>query len=198
MHVNYLLDNCDRSVANVLIGKLDGKMYHPPHLVTCEFMEAPPNNESITTLIEESLDNLGILGIGRAQDRNLFKALLSDAAAYMVKTGKNLKECYQSLIHITCLVHALHRVCEQVRAMLSKLNKLITTVKQIYRKSPKRMAEWKAAYSKVPLPPRPILTRWGTWVEAGIYYDKYFDIVHDMVNRLKEEDAASIPKDSEF
>ena len=170
------------------MGRLDPNNYHPPYLVNCEFLEAPPNNELITALIEETIDSLGI------RDRGLFKVLLSDCAAYMVKTGKNLKENYQCLIHITCLVHALHRVCEEVKAMCSKLNKLITTVKQIYRKSAKRMAAWKAAYPKVPLPPRPVLTRWGTFIEAAIYYHLYFDIVHDMVHRLKDEEAAAIPK----
>ena len=161
MHMNLKLDDCDRSVANVLIGKLDPNTYHPPYLVNVEYLEAPPNNESVTTLIEETIDSLGV----NLSNGNLFKVLLSDAAAYMVKAGKNLKDIYQCLIHITCLVHALHRVCEEIRAMCSKLNKLITTVKQIYRKSPKRLAAWKAAYPKVPPPPKPVLTRWGTWVE---------------------------------
>ena len=181
-------DDCDRNVANVLIGKLDPTTYFPPILVNCEFLENAPNNESITTLIEETLDSLGI------QNRGLFKVLLSDAASYMVKTGKNVKELYDCVIHITCLCHALHRVCEDVKAMCSKLNKLITTVKQIYRKAGSRVLAWKKAYPHVPVPPRPVLTRWGTWVEAALYYHKYFDAVHDMVHRLKEEDAAAIPK----
>ena len=50
----------------------------------------------------------------------------------MVKAGKNLKEIHEGLIHITYLVHALHRVCEEIRAMCNKLHKLITAIKQIY------------------------------------------------------------------
>ena len=188
MHVNLISDDCDRSVANILIGELDPKMYHPPYLVNCEYLEAAPNNESITTLIEETIDSLGI------QNRGQFKVLLSDMASYMVKTGKNLKEIHENLLHITCLVHALHRVCEEVKAMCSKLNKLVTWVKQIYRKAGSRLIAWKKAYPGVPVPPRPVLTRWGTFVEAALYYHKYFDAVHDMVNRLNSDDAAAIPK----
>lgn len=181
-------DDCDRNVANVLIGKLDPNTYHPPYLVNCEFLEKSPNNETITALVNETIDGLGY------SDKRLFKALLSDGVAYMVKTGKNLKDTYPTLIHITCLVHALHRVCEEVKAMFSKLNKLIISIKQIYRKAGSRVRDWKNEYKDVPVPPRPVLTRWGTWVEAGLYYDRYFDAVHDMVNRLKDSDAAAIPK----
>ena len=188
MHVFFDSDDCDRNVSNVLVGKLDPNGYHPPYLVNCEFIEQAPNNEIITTLVEETIDSLGI------RDRGHFKALLSDGVSYMVKAGKNLKEMYKCLIHITCLVHALHRVCEEVKAMCSKLNKLITTVKQIYRKAGSRVLAWKKAYPHVPVPPLPCLTRWGTWIEAALYYHQYFDAVHDMVNRLKDVDAAAIPK----
>ena len=74
-------------------------------------------------------DTINLLEI---QDKKLFKVLLSDQATYMVKAGKNLKEIYECLIHISCIVHGLHRVCEEIRAMCPKLHQLITKVKQIY------------------------------------------------------------------
>ena len=175
-------------MANVLIGKLDPNSYHPPYLVNVEYLEAPPNNESVTALVEKTIDCLGI------KDKKLFKVLLSDQAAYMVKAGKNLKEIYECLIHISCIVHGMHRVCEEVRAMCSKLNQLITKVKQIYRKSPKRQSDWKAAFPDVPLPPKFVLTRWGTWVEAVVHLFKYFDVAYRMILSLKDEDAAAIPE----
>ena len=178
MYVIGYPDACERPVANVLMGVLDPAMYHPPHLVNVEYLEGAPNNETVTVLILETLDALGI------RDNALFKALLSDAAAYMVKAGKNLKDIYDCLIHITCLVHALHRVCEEVKAMCSKLNKLITSVKQIYRKAGSRLIAWKKAYPRVPVPPRPVLTRWGTWIEAGMQFNTHTKLMKIITKNL--------------
>ena len=189
MHVNSYPDDCDRSVANVLIGKLDPNTYIPPYLVNCEFIKEPPNNENITSLVEGTLGNLGI------KDKALFKVLLSDQAAYMVKAGKNLKEIHEGLLHISCLVHGLHRVAEEVRAMCKKLHKLITAVKQIYNKSPKRKTDFKAAYPEVSLLPLQFVSnRWGTWLAAVVHLFKHFDAVYAMVMKMKDEDAAAIPE----
>jgi len=40
---------------------------------------------------------------------------ISDAAPYMIKAAKALQLLYPQMIHVTCLVHALHRVAEEVR-----------------------------------------------------------------------------------
>ena len=42
--------------------------------------------------------------------------LLTDQASYMLTTGQGLRTLYPSLIHLTCLAHAMHRVAEEVRA----------------------------------------------------------------------------------
>lgn len=176
-------------MANVLIGKLDPNTYHPPYLVNCEFIKEPPNNENITALVENTLGNLKI------KDKALFKVLLSDQAAYMVKAGKNLKEIHEGLLHISCLVHGLHRVAEEARAMCKELHKLITAVKQIYNKSPKRKTEFKAAYPEVSLLPLQFVSnRWGTWVVAVVHLFKHFDAIYGMVMKMKNEDAAAIPE----
>lgn len=44
--------------------------------------------------------------------------LVSDGAAYMMKAGKTLQSAYPAIIHVTCLAHVLHQVCEFVRGDL--------------------------------------------------------------------------------
>lgn len=44
----------------------------------------------------------------------------------------------------------------------------------------------------LPLPPEPILTRWGTWIQAAVYYCEHFEIVKSIVNSFKKDDAISI------
>lgn len=44
----------------------------------------------------------------------------------------------------------------------------------------------------VPLPILPVVTRWGTWLKAAIYYESHYDDVHSVLQALDEDDAASI------
>jgi len=42
------------------------------------------------------------------------------------------------------------------------------------------------------LPPEPILTKWGTWIEACLYYCEYFELIQSILNSFDENDAVSI------
>lgn len=44
------------------------------------------------------------------------------------------------------------------------------------------------------LPPQPIVTRWGTWIEAAIYYAKNFEEIKQFLTALDAADAKSIKK----
>jgi hypothetical protein len=38
-----------------------------------------------------------------------------------------------------------------------------------------------------PLPPQPVVTRWGTWLEAAFFLSKHFDLVKLFINMLKDD-----------
>jgi hypothetical protein len=59
---------------------------------------------------------------------------VSDAAPYMVKTGKNIETLYSKIEHVTCLVYDLQRVAEEVRRHFPKVDALISNVKKIFVK----------------------------------------------------------------
>lgn len=44
----------------------------------------------------------------------------------------------------------------------------------------------------LPLPPKPVITRWGTWIEAALYYANYFNEICQFLNALNPDDACSI------
>lgn len=60
--------------------------------------------------------------------------------------------------------------------------------------SPARRQLFKTANPAIPLPPEPIITRWGTWLNACVYYADNFDAVKSVVDGLNENDAESIRK----
>jgi len=88
----------------------------------------------------------------------------------MVKAGKSLKIFYTNMIHVTCTAHAFNRLAEKVRELFPKVNTLINNGKKIFLKAPSRISIFKEVMNDTPLPPVPVLTRWGTWVHAALYY----------------------------
>jgi len=146
-------DALGRSVGNVLMGKLDNEKYHSPYLVNCTFLDKCDSSE-VARLINDSLRI-----ISPYFDKDLAKILLSDAAPYMTKAGRDLKVFFPSLVHLTCIAHALHRVCEKVREIFIDVNALISSTKKIFTKAPSRRSLYKECYPDLQFPPEPITTR---------------------------------------
>jgi hypothetical protein len=84
------------------------------------------NYATISRLFDKSLLILWPEGI-RHENILLF---LSDAVPYMVKTGKTIKIFNPKTEHVTCVAHALHRVCEEIRLQFPKVDKLISNMKK--------------------------------------------------------------------
>ncbi|KAJ4450987.1 hypothetical protein ANN_02422 [Periplaneta americana] len=73
-----------------------------------------------------------------------------------------------------------------------KVDLLISSVKKVFLKAPSRVNVLKEMYPEIPLPPKPILTRWGTWLEAVEYYAEHIDSINNVLLALDSEDAVSI------
>lgn len=110
----------------------------------------------------------------------------------MKKAAVGLKLTYSSLVPVTCLAHGLSLVAEKVRACFPKVDSLISNVKKIFLKAPNRVSKYKEMYADLPLPPKPVLTRWGTWLDAATFYAEHFEAVKDIISTFDPEDAASI------
>lgn len=136
-------------------------------------------------------DSLAFLWPGGVQYDNVL-LFLSDAAPYVVKAGAGLKVLYPKLIHLTCLAHGLHRVAETIRVKYKDVDLLVSNVKKVFVKAPLRIQKFRELLPTLPLPPEPVLTRWGTWLEAVSYYAEHFSEVKTVLDSLNAEDAASI------
>jgi hypothetical protein len=121
-----------------------------------------------------------------------FLLFLTDAVAYMLSAGSGLKSTYPELLHVTCLDHGLSRIAEEIRKSFPKVNRLIASVKKVFKKAPSRLNKFKEMFPETPLPPDPIITRWGTWLAAAEYYSEYFEKVNSVVSSLDPDDAAAI------
>lgn len=120
------------------------------------------------------------------------KIVCTDAAKYMIKSMEGLRVLYSQMIHITCLAHGLNKVAEAIRAEYDIVNQLISTTKKVFLKAPKRIQIFKAMAPQLPLPRNPVVTRWGTWLEAANYYADNFQKIREIINTLNEDDAQCI------
>lgn len=176
-----------RFIASVIIGTL--LLDRPGEIFLFNLEQLQKTNHStICSLFENSLYLLWPDGI-RRNDVLLF---LSDAAPYMVKAGDTLKVLYPKMVHVTCTSHGLHRVAEQIRIQFSKVDKLVANVKQVFKKAPYRVQKFHTDAPNISLPPEPILTRWGTWISAVLYYSENFQTVKNIIESFDEKDALSI------
>lgn len=102
------------------------------------------------------------------------------------------------MIHVTCIVHAFHRVAEQIRGHYSKVDKIIANVKKVFCKSPYRINYFKEKAPLLSLPPQPIITRWGTWLKAAIYYCDNYELIRDIIISFDEKDSVSVENSQKY
>ncbi|XP_060858892.1 uncharacterized protein LOC132936219 [Metopolophium dirhodum] len=176
-----------RYIANVIIGTLEINEPGQIFLLASEILEKA-NHQGICKLFEDSLLLLWPDKICR-ENVLLF---VTDAAPYMVKAVKVLQSLFTKMIHITCVAHGLHRISEEVRKHFSKVDSLISNGKKVFLKAPSRINAFQTIAPEISLPPQPIITRWGTWLDAAAYYCDHFDTFFRVMQTFDKNDASSV------
>ncbi|KAL4121166.1 hypothetical protein QTP88_013730 [Uroleucon formosanum] len=185
--IDETIDVQGRYVASVIIGSLSSENLTKPIVLTVEHLEKT-NFQTISKLFNDSMSILWPEKV--LHDKVLL--YVTDAAPYMEKSGHALKVFYPKLIHITCMAHGLHRLSEAIRDEFSNVDLLISNTKKVFLKAPSRVGTFKEKCPNLSLPPQPIITRWGTWLDAAFYYGKNFDKVKEVIDTFNPNDAKSI------
>ena len=159
---------------NTLIGLV--KDPTKTYLVECKPIQPSPTAQTMVTIIDDVLKSFSI-------ERKNFLMLISDAAAYMVKAGQILKMLYEDCFHITCFAHLLHNCALRVKSFYSDVDNLIAAVKSLTVKNKTR----KELFSDIGYPPVPIVTRWGSWLEAACFYAKNLPEVRNIVEAIPDD-----------
>jgi hypothetical protein len=100
-------------------------------LINTEELEKA-NHQTIFKLFDKSMNLLWPQGV--QHDSGLL--FMSDAAPYMVKSGKAIQALYSKMVHVTCIVHGFHRVAEEVCSNFNTVDELISSVKKVFLKAP--------------------------------------------------------------
>jgi len=99
---------------------------------------------------------------------------------------------YSNLIHVTCAAHGIHRIAEKIMDIFHEINDLINNGKKIILKAPYRIQLYHEMLPNTPLPPQPIITRWGAWLESAIFYADNFENFKNVIQNLQEDGVKSI------
>jgi hypothetical protein len=127
-------NKCERKVLNILVGVLNGEPIKPM-LLDVKFLEKTDSSHVQQALI----DSCVILWPEKIQ-YNLVWLLVTDQASYMVLAGKLLKNFFPNMKHITCIVHALNRVCSSIQKNFIHINRLISNMKKVLLNSKSKQA----------------------------------------------------------
>jgi len=174
---------------NIMVGVLSEDLDEskPPYIFHTTFLKNACNSETVSQAVIRGLQCLYLDGI----QFNDILLILTDGAPYMIKAVSGLtSSLISNAIHLTCLAHGIHRVAECVRASFPQIDTLVSTMKKVLVKAPKRRVQFVQS-TGLPLPPEPIIVRWCTWIEAVQYYAKNFEMVKRFVMELPN-DAACI------
>ena len=153
---------------HTLCGTLDNPSVS--YLVKCIILEASPNHQTILHGFDDVVKELEL-------ERRNVNLLLSDSAAYMCKAEKLLKEMYPKLLHVTCIAHLLHNYAIRIKSSYPEVDNLIASIKSSIVKNRTRAAQ----FDTLGIPPAPVVTRWGIWINAALYYAKNLPEVKEIV-----------------
>lgn len=187
--VDETTDSCGRYIANFIVGKLCQEEPGKPHLLSCKMLEKT-NHSTVARFVNDSLQLLW----PTESESDCYKVclLITDAASYMLKAGKSLQVFFPNLIHVTCLAHGFHHVAEEIRSLFPSVNKVISIGKKVFLKEPAHVQLYKDRLPEVPLPPEPVLTRWGTCLYAVSFYQENFDQLKDVVASIDDSHTACV------
>jgi hypothetical protein len=83
-------------------------------------------------------------------------------------------------------------VAEEIQGNFPDADSLISNVKQIFLKASLRVEKFKQEAPSLSLPPKPVLTRWRTWLDAAMCYCENYSTIKKIVSELDSNEASSI------
>uniref|UniRef100_H3AFC8 HAT C-terminal dimerisation domain-containing protein n=1 Tax=Latimeria chalumnae TaxID=7897 RepID=H3AFC8_LATCH len=148
------------------------------------------NYTTISQAIVKCLNNFGV-------DFNNIIAFISDNATYVSKAyNQVLQGLLSNSVHLTCNAHIVALVSDIWRTNFPEVDKLIATVKKVFKYCPSRKLHFKehlqstvqvvGSNLRVKLPPEPVKTRWGSWYAATEYHAQYITSYSTNTQVLKE------------
>lgn len=110
--------------------------------------------------------------ITRVDYPNQVLMLLTDAGGSMRRLGTMMQNShdFEKMLHVTCMAHAVHNVIHRVSKAYPDVDTVIMSIKDVFSLSKSKLQTFKRLAVGVKRPPAPVITRFGKWQEAAMYY----------------------------
>ena len=185
-------DECDHSGSKyyaILIGQLDGTGPHSPYLLAITKESTSPNSEIVQQKVVQALSTLGTLDFCK------FRLFVTDNASYNPAAAAGLNVLFTKMIHLTCVTHMTARVSSSILDANPEVNELVKNIKKVFEKSPMRVNTY-ISYDGKQLPkfPLPMITRWGTWLNAACYISKYWNDLKNYLATIRPSESSAAAK----
>lgn len=124
---------------------------------------------------------------------------MTDAANVMKSSAKLLQNdpFYETLYSATRVALGLHNVTDAARKYFKKADEVIMGVEAVFVKAPKRRKQLKQVCPRLKAPPSPIVTRWGTWLDANSYFEDNKNRT-ELIKRLRHIRDLEIPPEQQL
>ncbi|KAI4454504.1 hypothetical protein MML48_9g00009091 [Holotrichia oblita] len=159
-------DSKNKSVLSILVRTLDSQGPSQPYLLAVKRLQQC-TGEVIINLIVRTLQKFKIVP-------KQVLMIVTDSTPVMLYTGYLFKSIRPHLLHITCLLHALYLVTDEIRKCYPNVDEFITQTKA-FLKSPKHIQQFFSQYPDIAELPQPNILRWGSWLEIAFYYFEHFE-----------------------
>ena len=181
-------DSKQRHLMNLMCGAMRESTKSKGYLIGSRFLNKTKSEdyeEAILSILKEywNIDDI----------REKILLIVTDRARTMLKVVRELRSKYfNKAIHKTCFAHAVHNISELIRQKYSKVDKFVSNVKKSFTKCPENIRIFRNVTGNLPLPPKPVLTRWGTWIRAVSYFNINFNDIEKVFEQLDSKYSASV------
>ncbi|GJQ81798.1 hypothetical protein Trydic_g340 [Trypoxylus dichotomus] len=182
--MDLMTDRKQNSIVNVIVRTLQPSKPSSSFLLASKRLQRC-SGKAITMVVLNALEKFHL-------SRDQVLMFVTAGAATMHSVGRALKQECGNLLHITCKLHVLNVVAEEIQTCYPNINGLILSTKAVFLKSPKRIREFYKQCPNIPQPSEPVLSPWGTWLKTAFYYFEHFHKIKSVVLQFDPKEAAVI------
>lgn len=177
IQLDEMTDHINRFVTNIMVGELDSTKPTTMKLFKTCFSTLPTNAESTKILIHKTIHEFtGFYQLTRPV------LLVTDGARYNISAGNELLKSYPTLRFVTCLAHGINRVFSKIQDECPDALRLITSTFSTFNKSVVRKNLFFLTVGSKP--PKPVFTRWGTFIVTCKYFQEHKTKIFDFRDKL--------------
>jgi len=141
-------------------------------------LKVPANHLNI---YQEFIKSLNFLFENNINYKNIY-LIISDSAYYTNRFVEKLKtsKLFSNILHVKCVAYKLHILCEKIRILCPKTYDYLSNFKKFFK--PLKVKNSYKAITKLPLPPKIVKTRWGSFINTSYFHYQNFTKIKKFIN----------------